>query len=351
DLVIGEIFPFETYHIAELSPDLTKAGDDYHDYMNDHVFNNITENIKNLEEGSRLVLVVPLRESKKHPTVEPLILYTLGKVPKLTFAGNLISHKKDFIVLLYIMEKREESSLEPWKLLYERIYPELNFKEEKLLIIEEKNDVITEILAPFKCEGVKQQPRETIIFPSKFRECAASTTTLSDGGMMYHFSAINKAEEEDVSSKFDQGLGNRVRYSVKEKKEKKEKKREQPSASANTPSDTMLVVTSPVEEPSGFENDKEEVRIAVITQVDKGEVITKDCDCHNNDTSQQVAILQPVQQEGKDMKEESITSEETDGNSTDDFEDLANDEIETKVAQEKKSSQSLFASIFKLTSS
>src|SRR6185437_4366534 len=52
DLVIGEIFPFETYHIAELSPDLTKAGDDYHDYMNDHVFNNITENIKNLEEGS-----------------------------------------------------------------------------------------------------------------------------------------------------------------------------------------------------------------------------------------------------------------------------------------------------------
>lgn len=317
DLVIGEIFPFETYHIKELHA----VSEDYHDYMNEFVFSNITKQIENLNDGSRFVLVVSLRESKKHPTVEPLILHILGKIPKLTFAGNLVSNKKDFIVLLYIVKERDEPTLQVWKTLYERIYPELNFKQEKPLVLEEPKI----LPVPLKCEGVKQAPREIITFPSKFRECQASTTSLSDGGIMYHFSAVNKFEEEDVSSRFDQGIGNKVKYSMKVKKEKKKS-----------------VILPQSEESVGFENDDSQ-KVAIITKVADGEVITKECECHTiTPTSNH-----PPQIDENVEKEKIKDDKVSEGSESTDFEDLQEElEVAPEIPQ-KKTSASLFASIFR----
>lgn len=178
DLVIGEFFPFETYHMTDL---IESTPEDYHEYMSKNIFLNMKEQTKDLKEDTRIVIVLPLRESKKHPTIEPLILFILAKLHNITFAGNLVSYKKDFIVLLLITKDRSTEEIVPWSLLFDRLYPELS---QEVSVVE-----------PYKIEGVKQPPRKEIIFPSKMRICPFTTTVQDNGDTVYHFAKSNCFEE------------------------------------------------------------------------------------------------------------------------------------------------------------
>lgn len=199
DLVIGEVFPFETYHMRNL---ITNSIEDYQQYMNQNVFMNIEKHTENLKEGVRFVIVIPLRESKKHPTIEPLILFILSRLPNLMFAGNLISHKKEFIVLLFIVKKKVVDEEGKWNSLFNKLYPELLTGGEPNVAVED--DVSPPQPMMTKSYPVLPRNIETdgILFPSKVRQCTFSSTHKENGETLYQFST--QCQDVDIVSRFEQ---------------------------------------------------------------------------------------------------------------------------------------------------